>query len=64
MNVKNVNLETVCGITSILPENQPGSGLCRKIQRGKIITDQRADEPQILCTDVTAAGKNPDHQFL
>ena len=47
MIIKNVTLETVCGITSPLPENElHGGGLRRKIQRGKIFPDQRPDEPE------------------
>ncbi len=30
MVIKNINLETVCGITSVLPENeQAGDRICR-----------------------------------
>ena len=64
MVIKNVNLETVCGITSTLPENQhpevafPVSPKCRQI------LDQRSDEQKSLCKSFPAAGQDPDHQLL
>ena len=32
-----------------------------KIKCGKIIADQRADEPEISCKNKCTAGKNTDH---
>ena len=59
MIIKDVNLETVCGITSKLPANtQP------EIKRRQIVPDQCADEPPILCENILAAGQDPDDQFL
>ena len=49
MVIRNINLETVCGITSKLPENDTsGDCICRKIQRRKVIPDQCAYEPEII----------------
>ncbi len=40
MVIKNVNLETVCGITSVLPKNtKTGDRICGKIKCRKIIAD-------------------------
>ena len=40
MVIKNINLETVCGITSVLPENdKPEIAFAGKSNVGKIITD-------------------------
>ncbi len=40
MVIKNINLETVCGITSVLPENdKPEIAFAGKIKCRKIITD-------------------------
>ena len=40
------------------------SGFCRKIQCGKVIADQCADEQEIACAYFFPAGKNADHKFL
>ena len=57
MIIKDVNLETVCGITSKLPANtQPEFAFCRQIKRRQIVPDQCADEPPILCENILAAG--------
>ena len=66
MIVKNAELETVCGITSKLPENvQIRSGICRKVKcRGKVFSDQWTDEPKVSCTYQLGTGKDADHQFL
>ena len=65
MVIKNVELETVCGITSTLPDNDTSGGrICRKIECGKVIFDQRTDEPEIISKDFSPAGKDTDDQFL
>lgn len=45
MVIKNINLETVCGITSTLPENdKPEVAFAGKSKRRKIFLDQCFDE--------------------
>ena len=62
MIIKDVNLETVCGITSKLPANtQPEFAFAGK---SNVVPDQCADEPPILCENILAAGQDPDDQFL
>ena len=57
MIIKQAELETVCGITSKLPENAfAGGGICRKIQCGEIFPDQRAAEPEITGENFFTAG--------
>ena len=64
MIVKNAELETVCGITSKLPEKRANrSGICRKVKCREIFSDQRADEPKVSCTYQLGTGKDADHQF-
>ena len=60
MVIKSLNLETVCGITSTLPDNI----LPEVAFAGKILTYQCIDEPEILCKNFTTAGKNTDNKFL
>ena len=65
MIIRNVELETVCGVTSRLPENTlPEFAFAGKSNVGKILADQRADEPEGSGQDLGPAGKDPDHQFL
>ena len=63
MKIKSVNLETVCGITSVLPENDKveiafagrsnvgKSSLINALMKG-------------ICEDIIAARKNTDDKFL
>ena len=61
MIIKSVNLETVCGITSVLPENtRPEIAFAGKSNVGKSFSDQRSDEPEILCQDFGHAGEDAD----
>ena len=56
MVIKEVTLETVCGITSTLPENdKPEIAFAGKSNVGK---------PEIPCPDFRDAGKDPDDQLL
>ena len=49
MVIKNINLETVCGITSTLPENdKPEVAFAGKSNVGKSSLDQCLDEPEVL----------------
>ena len=65
MIIKSVNLETVCGITSKLPDNTlPEVAFAGKIKCRKIITDQCTDEPQILRENFSTAWKDTDDQLL
>ena len=65
MIIKNVNLETVCGITSPLPKNQlPEIAFAGKFQCREIFADQWIDEPEILCPDFRHPRQDPDDQFL
>lgn len=65
MVIRNVELETVCGVTSTLPENTlPEFAFSGKIKRGKIFPDQRAHEPESVGENVLPAGKDPDDQLL
>ncbi len=62
MIIRDVNLETVCGVTSKLPDNTlPEFAFCRKIKCGKILFDQCPDEQESLCKDVFPAWKDADH---
>ena len=64
MIIKSVNLETVCGITSVLPENtRPEIAFAGKSNVGKSSLIQRFDEPEILCQDLGHAGEDADDQF-
>ncbi len=64
MVIKNVSLDIVCGITSKLPDtNRPGGCICRKIKCGKIIADQRADEPKSLARTSAQPGKTQTINF-
>ena len=57
MIIKQAELETVCGITSKLPENEwPEVAFAGEIQCGKIISDQRTSEPEVPGQDIFSAG--------
>ena len=63
MIIKSVDLETVCGVTSRLPENTlPEFAFAGKSNVGK--SSLINDEPQVLCQNLVPAGKDADHQFL
>lgn len=65
MIIKNVTLETVCGITSPLPKNERMEvAFAGKIQRGKIFHDQRPVNRKALARTSFPAGKDPDYQLL
>ena len=75
MIIKNVNLETVCGIKSKLPENTlPEFAFAGKSNVGKsslinALMNRKSyarisATPESLCQDFFTARKNPDHQFL
>ena len=62
MIIRNINLETVCGITSKLPENdKPEIAFAGKSNVGEIFVDQCADEPQILCKNFSHTRKDADN---
>ena len=68
MIIKQAELETVCGITSKLPENEwpevafagkSNFGFyrhCGQAQRGKILPDQRTSESEVPGQDIFPAG--------
>ena len=65
MVIKQVNLETVCGVTEHAAAEYKGGGcICRQIKCGEIFADQRTAEPESACKDECAAGQNADDQFL
>ena len=65
MVIKNVNLETVCGITSTLPENQhPEVAFSGKSNVGKSSLINGLMNRKSLCKSFPAAGQDPDHQLL
>ena len=62
MIIRDVNLETVCGVTSKLPDNTTaGVRFCRKVKCRKILIDQCTDEPESLRKNFFPAWKDPDH---
>ena len=75
MVIKNVNLETVCGITSKMPENEliefafagksnvGKSSLINGLMNRKSLA-RTVDEQEILCKDIPAAGKDTDNKLL
>ena len=61
MVIKNINLETVCGITSKLPENEkPEIAFAGKSNVGKSSLIKCVDEPKIVCPDLCHTGKDTD----
>ena len=60
MIIRSINLETVCGVTSKLPENDTaGDRICGEIKRGKIFPDQRTDESEVLCKNFGNSRERP-----
>ena len=71
MVIKSVNLETVCGITSTIPDNEYNEvAFAGKSNVGKsslinsLVTDQRTHEQKVTCQDLFTARQDTDHQFL
>ena len=62
MIIKNVSLETVCGITSKLPDNQlPEVAFAGKSNVGKSSLINALMNRKSLARDIISAGKNTDH---
>ena len=62
MIIRSINLETVCGVTSKLPENdKPEIAFAGKSNVGKSSLINATDEPEVLCQNFGKAGKDPDH---
>ena len=62
MIIKNVNLETVCGITSAIPDNLLDEvAFAGKSNVGK---SSLINALMIACAYFFPAGKNADHKFL
>ncbi len=65
MIIKNVNLETVCGITSRLPENElPEIAFAGKSNVGKSSLINGLLNRKALARTSAQPGKDPDHQLL
>ena len=65
MIIKDVNLETVCGVTSHLPENAaPEFAFAGKSNVGKSSLINALMNRKALAQNLFPAGKDPDHQFL
>ena len=65
MIIRDVNLETVCGVTSKLPDNTlPEFAFAGKSNVGKSSLINALMNHQSLCKNFLPAWKNPDHQFL
>ena len=65
MVIKHVALDTVCGITSILPENQvPEIAFAGKSNVGKSSLINALMNRNPLGPYQRLTGKDPDHQFL
>lgn len=65
MVIKEVTLETVCGITSTLPENdKPEIAFAGKSNVGKSSLINALMNREIPCPDFRDAGKDPDDQLL
>ena len=61
MIIRNINLETVCGITSKLPENTlPEIAFAGKSNVGK----SSLINPQIIRQNICNTGKDTDDQLL
>ena len=62
MIIKNVNLETVCGITSRLPENElPEIAFAGKSNVGKSSLINGLLNRKALARTSAQPGENPDH---
>ena len=60
MIIKEVNLETVCGYTSKLPDNQkPEIAFAGKSNVGK--SSQCVDEQKVVSKDICTTGKDTDY---
>ena len=64
MIIRDVNLETVCGVTSKLPENTlPEFAFAGKSNVGKSSLINALMNRKAYGKDLLAAGQDPDHQF-
>lgn len=64
MKIKSVNLETVCGITSVLPENDKVEiAFAGRSNVGKSSLINALMNRKHM-RDIIAAGKNTDYKFL
>ena len=64
MVIKSVNLETVCGITSTIPDNEYNEvAFARQVKCRQVVTDQRTHEQKVTCRDLFTARQDTDHQF-
>ncbi len=62
MVIKEVNLETVCGVTSKLPENTlPEVAFAGKSNVGKSSLINALMNRKSLCKNLCTAGKDTDH---
>ena len=62
MIIRDVNLETVCGVTSKLPDNTlPEFAFAGKSNVGKSSLIKCPDEQESLCKNFFPAWKDPDH---
>ena len=62
MVIKSVNLETVCGITSVLPKNdKPEVAFAGKSNVGKSSLINALMNRKSLAQDIGTAGQDPDH---
>lgn len=65
MVIKNVELETVCGITSTLPDNiLPEVAFAGKSNVGKSSLINGLMNRKIISKNFSPAGKDTDDQFL
>ena len=65
MIIKNVNLETVCGITSAIPDNLLDEvAFAGKSNVGKSSLINALMNRKSLARTSSPAGKNADHKFL
>lgn len=65
MVIKNVSLETVCGVTSAIPDNElPEVAFAGKSNVGKSSLINALMNRKSLARTSFPAGKDPDDQFL